>query len=55
VLVEQLAARLDEASTSDTGTGNDGVIPLQSGGTRPPLFFVHPVGGSVIPAPTAAK
>nr|WP_281390543.1 amino acid adenylation domain-containing protein [Sphaerisporangium rubeum] len=43
-VLRQLAARLD---SGDTDTRSDSAAPLQPRGTRPPLFFVHPVGGSV--------
>ncbi len=46
-VLEQLATRLDEGSEGDPVSGDGIVVTLQPHGTRPPLFFVHPVGGSV--------
>jgi nonribosomal peptide synthetase DhbF len=46
-ILEQLATRLDEGSEGDPVAGDGIVVTLQPHGTRPPLFFVHPVGGSV--------
>ncbi|MFD1119556.1 thioesterase domain-containing protein, partial [Sphaerisporangium aureirubrum] len=45
-VLEQLAARLDSGDT-DGAARSDNATALQPRGTRPPLFFVHPVGGSV--------
>jgi amino acid adenylation domain-containing protein len=51
--LEHLAARLDRATAhrDDPVTGPDtgvatGVVTLRAGGDLPPLFLVHPVGGS---------
>ncbi|MGC5016361.1 alpha/beta fold hydrolase, partial [Streptosporangium sp. DT93] len=45
-VLEQFATRLD-GSDADHAAVADDVTVLQPGGSRPPLFFVHPVGGSV--------
>ncbi|GAB3795741.1 hypothetical protein GCM10027605_02330 [Micromonospora zhanjiangensis] len=54
--VFETVARLVDAGRRDTGRRDTGpsdagspVIPLATGGTRPPLFVVHAVGGSVAP------
>ncbi|TSC25948.1 non-ribosomal peptide synthetase/type I polyketide synthase [Corallococcus sp. Z5C101001] len=45
--VELLAASLSGAEgTSQEGRG--ALVPIQPAGTKPPLFLVHPVGGSVL-------
>jgi amino acid adenylation domain-containing protein len=58
-LIEQLAARIDHAVGEHTESaapaqdalstlGSDsGIVAFRSTGSRPPLFLVHPVGGSV--------
>ncbi|MGH3657380.1 MAG: alpha/beta fold hydrolase, partial [Micromonosporaceae bacterium] len=49
-VLEQLAARVDETRRGVAVVRSTSpVVPIHSGGTRPPLFFVHPVGGSVAP------
>jgi amino acid adenylation domain-containing protein len=40
--VAELAAFLREGEVEDAA-----LVPLQTGGSRPPLFLVHPVGGQV--------
>jgi amino acid adenylation domain-containing protein len=51
-LFEKPTIELLAASLSDTdgmeAVGSGALVPIQTGGTRPPLFFVHPVGGSVL-------
>ena len=47
--IEGLAAQLTALTTSDAaGTPYKALIPLQSKGSRPPLFLVHDVWGQVI-------
>ncbi len=43
--VEQLAARLEEASPSVAWTS---LVPIQSAGSRPPLFCMHAGAGTVL-------
>ncbi|MQA25135.1 MAG: hypothetical protein GEU94_06630, partial [Micromonosporaceae bacterium] len=49
----QLAARIDDACAashaSKAGQAASPVTPIAVAGDRPPLFFVHPVGGAVTP------
>jgi len=45
-VLRQLAARLDRSGVEDSAHADD-VVGLQPRGTRPPLYFVHPAGGSV--------
>lgn len=48
--LERLAAHL-ERSAQQPGEQTDPLVPLgpaQPGGTRPPLYLVHPVGGTVM-------
>jgi amino acid adenylation domain-containing protein len=44
--VEHLAGLLRQPAT--TGPQNS-LVPIQSGGSKPPLFLVHPAGGHVFP------
>ncbi|WP_425443753.1 amino acid adenylation domain-containing protein [Streptomyces pini] len=42
-------ARLAELlRTGDAAAAFDPVVPIRSGGSRPPLFLVHPLGGNVL-------
>ncbi len=43
--VEQLAAELRRGDFRDDGSP---LVPIRPGGSRPPLFLVHPVGGDVL-------
>jgi amino acid adenylation domain-containing protein/non-ribosomal peptide synthase protein (TIGR01720 family) len=43
--IERLAERLREARD---GAPWSPLVTIQPGGTRPPLFFVHPLGGNVV-------
>jgi amino acid adenylation domain-containing protein len=58
--LERLATRIDEESRPPGGITGAAqsmsvLVPIKPGGARPPLFFVHAVGGSVTPyAPLAA-
>ncbi|MEO3808386.1 amino acid adenylation domain-containing protein [Sphaerisporangium sp. B11E5] len=45
-VLERLASRLDSGD-ADGAARSDDAAALQPEGTQPPLFFVHPVGGSV--------
>ncbi len=42
--IQDLATRLRQAGTAEAGST---LVTLQLGGPRPPLFWVHPVGGNV--------
>ncbi|MDT0494369.1 amino acid adenylation domain-containing protein [Streptomyces griseus] len=44
--VAELAGRLRSAGT--TATGFDPLVAIRPEGTRPPLFFAHPMGGNVL-------
>ncbi|MFC9946662.1 amino acid adenylation domain-containing protein [Streptomyces pratensis] len=44
--VAELAGRLRSAGT--TTTGFDPLVAIRPEGTRPPLFFAHPMGGNVL-------
>ncbi|MFG2628159.1 amino acid adenylation domain-containing protein [Streptomyces sp. NPDC048473] len=43
--IERLA---DALRDGDADTRRSALVPIRSEGTRPPLFFVHPVGGDVL-------
>ncbi|MET0400041.1 MAG: amino acid adenylation domain-containing protein, partial [Longimicrobiaceae bacterium] len=43
--VELLAAELRRGGARDDGSP---LVPVRAGGSRPPLFLVHPVGGDVL-------
>jgi amino acid adenylation domain-containing protein len=45
----QLAARVDEGDRQPGGRSVSVLVPIKPDGTRPPLFLVHAVGGSVLP------
>jgi amino acid adenylation domain-containing protein len=47
--LEQLATQLDQGADGEAPPGDGAIVTLQRRGTRPPLFFVHPIGGSVTP------
>lgn len=40
--IREMARLIDEGLTSSC------IVPIQPKGTRPPLFFVHPIGGEVL-------
>jgi non-ribosomal peptide synthetase component F/thioesterase domain-containing protein/nucleoside-diphosphate-sugar epimerase/acyl carrier protein len=46
--VEQLAAFLQSAEPPHTVTQRSTLVPLRPGNSEPPLFLVHPAGGSVM-------
>jgi amino acid adenylation domain-containing protein len=45
--IELLAAAISETAGELTA-GRGALVPIQPGGTNAPLFFIHPVGGSVL-------
>jgi amino acid adenylation domain-containing protein len=45
--IELLAAAISETDGEMT-TGRGALVPIQTGGTNAPLFFVHPVSGNVL-------
>ncbi|MEV4706159.1 amino acid adenylation domain-containing protein [Actinoplanes sp. NPDC049316] len=47
-VLEELAARLDRPAPRTAATDGTGLVALRTGGDRPPLFLVHPAGGSVV-------
>ena len=54
----ELVARLRATHAERTGPDypDTAVVPINSAGSRPPLFLLHPSGGSVLPyAPLAAE
>ncbi|MEU1311687.1 amino acid adenylation domain-containing protein [Streptomyces cinnamoneus] len=39
-------AELIGAGNDEQGSGFEVILPIRTGGDKPPLFFVHPIGGS---------
>ncbi|MEU4213054.1 amino acid adenylation domain-containing protein [Streptomyces sp. NPDC026206] len=39
-------AELIGAGNDEHGSGFDVILPIRTGGDKPPLFFLHPIGGS---------
>jgi amino acid adenylation domain-containing protein len=42
--IESLALKISETATAEEWSA---LVPIQPTGTRPPIFFVHPIGGEV--------
>lgn len=45
--IAKLAALLEDLESQQSGS-SPVVVPLKEGGTKPPLFFIHPAGGQVM-------
>ncbi|UQA97199.1 amino acid adenylation domain-containing protein [Streptomyces halobius] len=43
-----VAALADRLRSGSAAADFDPLVPLRASGTRPPLFFVHPIGGNVL-------
>jgi pimeloyl-ACP methyl ester carboxylesterase len=46
--VAELAVRVRAAGAGTTLSGFDPVVAIRPQGTKPPLFYVHPMGGNVL-------
>ncbi len=46
--VESLATRIREKGAGAPASAVSPLVPLQRGGSRPPFFCVHPIGGEVL-------
>ncbi len=47
--VEKIAAAIGGGADASEPAASSPLVPLQPGGSRPPLFFVHPAAGVVFP------